>query len=450
MRLSVTLAVLGAGRQSNTFLGVSNNLIDAADGAAVEIELESIGEMYRASRALSVGSPAQHLPCIFDTGSFDVLTFSQRCLGDCNYQSDPEESYNPEKSTSFDGFSTVKLQQDGDIRDHLLMMSFGQGDCAVLPAHEQVQVEGSGGTLKVGSMPIMEGVWAQDSFRTLMDSHVTAVVGLGKSRKAGAESDPTDGPTLLEELKVDTFSMCYGLNEAPGYLLLNDPAFQGGASPAEAVEANVIGNVHWGVGLTGIKMGDKTVGCDGNRCAAIVDSGTSVLMLPRATVLAIMQEVEKHKIGQHCEGVEALPNLEFAIDGPSGAQLLSLPPSVYMVHMEGEVPTNEVGESILQMARQPATTHVSACLPTVMPSDRDTDFGPLAILGLPMFQQYIVSFHPEPNPWKMHFRPTAKAGKCITGAPQSVLEGGVTGRVRKVDPSNLPLPRWSGGAKVVM
>ena len=105
------------------------------------------------------------------------------------------------------------------------------------------------------------------------------IMGMGMPVNAmgSKNSDPGEDRSFFAQAGVDAFTMCFGKGEKPnGVLKL------GSKRNATFNFERVIGEVHWGVKLSGVNVGaDKINGiCTGEKgCAVIVDSGTTLIMV---------------------------------------------------------------------------------------------------------------------------------------------------------------------------
>jgi len=137
-------------------------------------------------------------------------------------------------------------------------------------------------------------------------------------------------------------------------------------------------------------------------CAAIVDSGTTLLTFPTDVYNRLLAEVEagcttQTNCLQHleesdtCDGpyYEALPDLTITV----GGQSLTVRKEIYMGAVDVDVPVPSPApddpDEIHSMHR-----HVQgvACLPLFDTMDDQTQYGPLLILGMPFLRAYATRF----------------------------------------------------------
>lgn len=104
-------------------------------------------------------------------------------------------------------------------------------------------------------------------------------------------------------------------------------------------------------------------------CAAVLDSGTSLLAAPSSIVLALQRFLDEELRGRPCSAkhVKSLPDLAFELGGVK----LRLPATSYA----GTDPEGGTG-----------------CVALLSAVDKETQFGPMWIFGLPFFRQYYTTF----------------------------------------------------------
>lgn len=307
----------------------------------------------------------QHLPAIYDTGSFEILTLSTQCEK-CvtlkrNQPSDHPPLYNRANSDHF------HLDKNGLRAEHV----FGSGPVTSSLAYDDI----SFGGFTVKDMPFWE-IEKHDISAWEVGAKFSAIVGLGKENRAPVlEGSQRKGiPTLLQKAGVASFSIC--LNRGPGnpsgHLELN------GHLPAPSVVVPVIADNHWGVRLSAINMkGSPPIPVCLKGCAAVIDSGTSLLVMP--SIVANQLKLSSFSINEDCSNVHSLPNMEVTLDG----KLFSLSPSAYVVKEDVQVVV--AGRKGAQMK-----TICSAGF-TIM-DDMPANHGPLVILGMPFLRRFKTTF----------------------------------------------------------
>ena len=140
-------------------------------------------------------------------------------------------------------------------------------------------------------------------------------------------------------------------------------------------------------------------------CAAIIDSGTSLITLPTSVMEDVTNAINKNCKGTEAKGgclaelqqletcagahYDALPHLVLHM----GGQALELPKEVYMGVVDVNVPTvQRVRLAKNVVVEVPAYEQGVRCVPLWSATDSMTDKGPLLILGLPFLRAYATKF----------------------------------------------------------
>lgn len=321
---------------------------------------------------LTVGE--QTLPVIYDTGSFEVIVLSTLCA-QCT--GGTAVIYDHLKSASYQGTTIVT--------EHL----FGSGAVVSEKGYESVHMGG------VSSQYIAPNM----SFWQVMDHGIpvwgknavfSGIVGLGfpNTIPEGYGHEGSRDSTFLKALNVNKFGLClersgYG---APGWMTI-EPSLTPGMFRSVAVK----GQVHWAVPMgsfraEGVSAPDP---CQPS-CGAILDSGTSLIAVPpqaRGLVNAL-----KSMIKSDCSNLHTLPSLHFDLDGLP----LELPPHAYVMQENG------------------------MCMPAFMDIDKQSQLGPVFILGMPFLRYYMTVF----DKWNMQVHLAEVSSTCqVTGAPGSMFGG---------------------------
>lgn len=304
----------------------------------------------------------QGIAAIFDTGSFEIVVRSSRCKH-CVHPTTP---YDHELSKTY--------QENGTMTQHV----YGSGPCTTMLGFDTVEV---GPHLVAAHQPIWEIV--EHEIPILDTAKFAAIVGIGP--KFGYNSVQK---TLLMNYHVDEFSICLNKESGRhGYLTwgANRVAWDAGS----VATARVFGKHHWATNLTHISVSkaNSTSSVCRSGCAAIVDSGTSLIAAPASALMEL-----GHLIGQieeDCSNLHQLPNLKFNLDG----QELELPPQAYVMRVVGaSVEADSIWDLLFF---KPKIRKVDSCMPAFMEMDMQTQLGDVWILGMPFFRYYHTTFNRE-------------------------------------------------------
>jgi len=324
----------------------------------------------------------QDLPVIYDTGSFEVIVLSDLCKK-CETQG---PMYSSSKSTSFSDGSKLVAQH-----------TFGSGPVLSKKALETVHVGTSSSPLVATSMPFWQvmdhdiDVW--DKY-----SKFSGIIGLGHSATTPAmESDDSDrtygkDESLLEAVGVTAFSICLERSAGtPAGWLIMGPTAESARYDAKFRHVPVVGDIHWAVLMTHLGAGGQEShdACNPS-CAAIVDSGTSLIAAPTSALQALAPILSK--IDPECKNLDTLPDITFNL----GQESFTLPPAIYVIKVTGYV--EERQEVWDAMFGPPKLKAVTQCVPAFMEINMMAkEHGPVWILGMPFLRFYYTVFQRDPK-----------------------------------------------------
>jgi len=346
----------------------------------------------------------QEITGIVDTGSFELVVFESHCTG-CGlagkYNSTPsgKHSLGPLTRGLFYGSGDVYAAEAFDQvvvgPFSTINQSFWEAYEANMPVLNQARFQS---IIGVGppEMPSIEA-WKQT-----LQSVTTVVQGLGKTGKATTwqtdrvladmnfSVEISRVPVMLNSYSIEMFSLCL-LDKPgrPGYFTWNDTSVH--EYPTYFTRVPVLGKHTWAVSMKSVQLVTRTpnampteLAC-AEGCGAIVDSGTSLLMMP-ADVVANLQTMLKEMGAIDCRNLQQLPDLVFKL----GDQIFSLPPDSYLTDVEeGSLPENMASFARIRRLNEDAGNE---CRISVMESYSRTELGPLWILGMPFFRTYYTSF----------------------------------------------------------
>lgn len=337
---------------------------------------------------------------ILDTGSIELVVFSEKCKISCGKQA---RHYHSSASGTY---------RNGSLS---LALSYGSGSLKAQEAYEAVAV----GPLSAVETPFWEVVDAD--MPLIFSSEFEAIVGLGPIAPGtevlapGSSRNPKAFAVLLKKLSINRFSVCLGKEPgSAGYLTWNDDSV--GKFPDLFTKLHVNASNYWMVRLTNVWLGDKYIGCE-RSCGAVLDSGTSLLALPRFAHGLLTSAVEALHVD--CQNLAGLPELHFELNGHK----YSLPPDSFIGSIHGEnnfvqkmknaTDAAKAEDKFLKKAANPR------CGAALMHLAMDSPHGPVWILGMPFFRRFYTVFEQASleEPGALH---TAVANhNCYPGRPTS-------------------------------
>jgi len=314
----------------------------------------------------------QKIMGIFDTGSFELLVRSTRCEG-CAHPTAP-----------YDRNLSGTYEKEGTVTKHV----FGSGPCVSMKGFEDV-----------GVGPMMskkQAFWEIMGHRiqALDTAKFAAIVGIGPNFAFGNKDK-----TLLMSFGIKEFSVCLQKSSgADGYLTWG-PTVKPQYKDWYYAKARVIGKHHWVTHLSKVSFKElsgahlENVPCMGTGCAAIIDSGTSLIAAPVGALMQLSTQIQP--IMEDCSNLHLLPTLRFNIDGNE----FKLPPQAYVMRITGAVmEANSIWDILFF---KPKIRKVNMCMPAFMQMNMLSKNGPVWILGMPFFRYYHTTFDREQQ--AMHF-----------------------------------------------
>mmetsp|Transcript_112774 Transcript_112774/g.297828 ORF Transcript_112774/g.297828 Transcript_112774/m.297828 type:complete len:424 (-) Transcript_112774:89-1360(-) len=306
----------------------------------------------------------QQIAGIFDTGSFELLVRSSRC----DHCIHPTPPYDHKRSDTY--------RSNGTVAKHV----FGSGPCVSVMGYESVTV---GGVLHAERQAFWEIV--DHRIRVLDTARFAAIVGIGPNFAAeNAEK------TLLTSYGISAFSICLQRESgSPGFLTWDAPR----GDDEGRIVVPVIGKHHWVTRLQDVTFIKplahlEQIPCGDERgCAAIIDSGTSLIAAPGIALMLLSEQIPPIK--EDCSNLDDLPTLLLKLDGHD----LELPPEAYVMRVTGAVLTADDVWDVLFF--KPRIRRLDMCMPAFMQIDMMSQFGPVWILGMPFLRYYHTTFDRE-------------------------------------------------------
>ncbi|XP_030205694.1 napsin-A isoform X1 [Gadus morhua] len=305
---------------------------------------------------ISLGTPPQDFTVLFDTGSSNLWVPSIHCHF-LDLACWVHHRYNSRKSSSYSPNGTQ------------FSIQYGRGSLSGFISGDTVSVAG----LAVPQQQFGEAV--KQPGITFAVARFDGVLGLGyPALSVGRVTPLFDTAMAARLLPSNVFSFYISRDPAAavgGELVLGgtDPTHYSG----ELHYVNVTRKAYWQIKMdTSVQVGGQLTLCGGG-CQAIVDTGTSLMVGPRAEVRALHKAIGALPLimGEYlidCKKIPTLPVISFSIGGKS-------------FNLTGE-------EYILQESQMGA----SICLSGFMAMDIPPPAGPLWILGDVFIGKYYTAF----------------------------------------------------------
>lgn len=313
------------------------------------------------SGRFTIGS--QELPMIYDTGSFEVLVLSTLCSS-CNKAL---EMYDSAKSSTWRDSAGITAEHE-----------FVSGKVVTHEAFETLKLGNIDSPVATDGMTFWMVQRHELKFWKTGNAIFSGIVGLSHVTRIpdGFSGDSNQDRSMLEEMHLDAFSLCYqrgmgtdGKNYPDGFLQVG-PSISAMAHKPGFQTVDVSGDSHWATKLSGFKVdldGLDTSHLCKPSCGALIDSGTSLLTLPRSA--SFITDALKRKVKSDCSNLDQLPTLYFELDG---AEVI-LPPRAYIFKVAD-----------LNGGFQ--------CKGAFMRVDKESQFGEVFILGMPFLRYYYTVF----------------------------------------------------------
>jgi len=336
--------------------------LNITNGSMVVVPLKN-NDLVEYYGKMSIGTPPQEFLVTFDTGSGTLWVPSSSCT-DCD---GPDYTRN-----KFDGSASSTYVNEHDSE----AMTYGEGTMSGAAAQDVVALTDA---LSVDTKLTVQGqtFLAASSISnagSLIDTYFDGVMGLAK---AGAIATPWYQNLFRTNDKIDrVFSIFLSTNTAkPGAIVFG--GMLDTLKTGRVQWHNAVGNKqYWTVQLNTVKVfGDVGGGNETWRCSdcgtsqAMVDSGTSMIILPTETVT----DWNQLRVASDCSNLIDLPSVYFTLD----SQRYNFAPSDWVIRQG-----NSCQSGITQNPQCPKVNSNAGCYP---------------ILGQVFIRKYYTAFEPDMN-----------------------------------------------------
>ena len=248
---------------------------------------------------VDVGTPAQTFEVVPDTGSSNLWLYSHKCWSvPCFYH----KLYDSSKSSTY--------KADGQTFD----ITYGSGSVKGTVSQDIAAVGDVKGTMKFGEITSVSGM-------AFYASSMSGILGLAY------DSISVDGlKTWIMSSDLTDHSFTFYLHNNPDESYMMIPGYD--SQMLETIETHkVVEQKYWALNLASMQQAGKAV-IPGAGTKAVIDSGTSLLVGPKAIVDPLISGITVKK---DCSNLSSLPNLTFTIDSTPYV----LTPQDYSLNVEG-------------------------------------------------------------------------------------------------------------------
>lgn len=264
---------------------------------------------------IAIGTPPQNFLVLFDTGSSNLWVPSSQCAAS-DTACQVHNKYNHSKSSTYNPFGQP------------ISIQYGTGSMTGFLSQDVVSVAG----LSIPNQIFAEAV--TEPGNSFTNVSFDGIFGMGYQALAADNVMPPFYNMYLQGL-VDAGMFSF-------YLKRNGTAFQGGELILGGIDPDyfigpltyvpVTQQAYWQFNITSGSINGKNI-C--NNCAAIADTGTSLIVCPQAACATIQTEIgaiynaDDDNYYVNCSTVNTLPNITFVIGGNN----FVLEPNDYIVNV---------------------------------------------------------------------------------------------------------------------
>ncbi|KAM9223716.1 LOW QUALITY PROTEIN: pepsin A-like [Leptosomus discolor] len=297
--------------------------------------------------SITIGTPGQEFTVLFDTGSSNLWVPSVYCTSEaCSNHN----RFNPSASSTF-----VSTNDSVSI-------AYGTGSMTGILGYDTVTVA----DINVVNQIFVSETEPGDFFYYCP---FDGILGLAFPSIASSGATPVFDNMMSENLVAeDLFSVYLSSNEQSGSFVLFG-AIDTSYTTAGISWIPLSAETYWQISMESVTLGDQPIACT-QGCQAIVDTGTSLLVVPNSVLNTLLNAFNADSSGQiSCSAIDSLPNLYYYMNGDGFA----VPPSAYVMESDGY------------------------CSLAFEGMDVPTESGELWILGDVFIRQYYVVFNRSNN-----------------------------------------------------
>lgn len=249
---------------------------------------------------VNVGTPAQTFTVVPDTGSSNLWLYSKKCWSVPCWT---HPLYDHTKSSSY--------KANGEAFD----ITYGSGSVKG-SVSEDVATIGDGITANMGF-----GEVTSVSGISFIASQMSGILGLAYNTISVDHLD-----TFMDLTNLTDKSFAFYLKDTSEESYMTIPGMD--SEGFDTIETHkVVEQKYWALQLNSVAQGTKKM--DASKYKAVIDSGTSLLVGPKAIVDELISGIS---VKSDCSNLDSLPDLTFTIDSTD----YTLKGSEYVLQVQGE------------------------------------------------------------------------------------------------------------------
>ena len=232
---------------------------------------------------VEIGTPAQKFTMVPDTGSSNLWVYSHSCWAVPCWT---HPTFDSSKSTSY--------QKDGQAFD----ITYGSGSIKGTVGKDVAKIaDDITATMGFGEVTKVSGA-------SFLASKMSGIIGLAYNT---ISVDKLDTFMDLSNLKDKSFSFYLHDTSDKSYMVIPGMDEE---NYAKVDSHPVREQKYWAIQMDSVAQGTKKI--DTSKYLGVIDSGTSLLVGPKAIVDPLIEGIT---VAQDCSGIDSLPTITFTFDG---------------------------------------------------------------------------------------------------------------------------------------
>jgi hypothetical protein len=370
-------------------------------------------------------------------------------------------------------FASYKSGTSGEnfclVDDEFDSITYGSGTVVTKLGLDHIEFQATVGAKSIAKRKVPVKLVVNTDLQLFQYFKFTTIFGIGPGPFL-SKIDPDRLSRPLYALGIDRFTYCLDHDPARGGLIdWND---EDHAEKKGWKKVPVSGRSFWSTGIFNFSLQGvpESRGCE-RGCSAVIDTGSTMLIVPKAIAKAISTAISSGDI-QDCSDLSKFPVLKFTLGTTTGSlHEFQLGPEAYLTDagiQAADLAYEHVGKSrfpLLPMKKAEwisskssgaslAESSVRMCALALetQPCEQDTPDGPEMILGMPLFHAYKVQFdlsqdqegkpHSASNPSRFMHVGEKTGPACDDAAESSSLRDEAKVVFRKMD--IWKVPQWIG------